>query len=75
MQASITSSASSLRAPQSSKDFKAPARPGDTITGAIEVLEVRTDKPTTKLAVRVIRDDGAVALEGSAARFSAPSRP
>src|SRR5512145_1203099 len=27
--------------------FKAPVRPGDSITGAVEVLEVRPDKPIT----------------------------
>lgn len=46
--------------------FKAPVRPGDTITGAVEVLEVRHDKPITKLATRVTRDDGTLVLEGSA---------
>jgi acyl dehydratase len=34
--------------------FTAPVRPGDTITGAIEVLEVREDKPITKLAMREV---------------------
>lgn len=51
--------------------FKTPVRPGDTITGAVEVLEVRLDKPITKLAVAVTRDDGVVALEGSAVCFTA----
>jgi len=46
--------------------FTAPARPGDTITGAVEVLEVREDKPITKLATRVSRQDGVVVLEGTA---------
>src|SRR5262249_26028666 len=26
-------------------NFRAPVRPGDTITGAVEILEARTDKP------------------------------
>ena len=47
-------------------DFSAPVRPGDTITGEVEVLEVRDDKPITKLATRVVRDDGVVALQGTA---------
>ena len=51
--------------------FKAPVRPGDTITGSVEVLEVRLDKPITELAVAVTRDDGVVALEGSAVCFTA----
>ncbi len=44
--------------------FKAPVRPRDTITGVVEVLSVREDKPITKLATKVIRDDGTVVLEG-----------
>jgi len=53
--------------------FKAPVRPGDTITGWAEVLEVRQDKPITRLAVGVRRDDDVVALEGTAVCFTAPS--
>ena len=47
-------------------DFKAPVRPGDTITGTVEIIEVRTDKPITKIRTTVTRDDGVVALEGTA---------
>jgi len=50
--------------------FTAPVRPGDTITGAVEVLEVREDKPITKLATTVTRQDGVVALEGTAACYT-----
>lgn len=46
--------------------FRAPVRPGDVITGRVEVLEVRTDKPITRLATRVTRDDGVVSVEGTA---------
>lgn len=46
--------------------FKAPVRPGDQITGRVEVLKVRTDKPLTTLRTTVIRDDGTLALEGEA---------
>ena len=46
--------------------FKAPVRPGDTITGAVEVVEVRADKPITKLKTSVRRQDGVVVLEGTA---------
>src|SRR5512132_1952198 len=45
--------------------FRAPVRPGDTITGIVEVLEVRADKPITKLATSVRRQDGVVVLEGT----------
>lgn len=51
-------------------DFKAPVRPGDTITGEVEVIEVRTDKPITKLATRVVRDDGTEVLSGTAVCYT-----
>jgi acyl dehydratase len=50
--------------------FTAPVRPGDTITGEVEVLEVRADKPVTKLATTVRRQDGVVALEGTAVCYT-----
>jgi len=50
--------------------FTAPVRPGDTITGAVEVLEVRHDKPITKLATSVRRQDGVVVLEGTAVCYT-----
>ena len=46
--------------------FRAPVRPGDRITGAVEVTEVREDKPITRLRTTVTRDDGTVVLEGTA---------
>jgi acyl dehydratase len=51
-------------------DFKAPVRPGDTITGEVEVLEVRDDKPITKLATRVVRGDGVEVLGGTAVCYT-----
>jgi acyl dehydratase len=51
-------------------DFIAPVRPGDTITGRVEVTEVRTDKPITKLRTTVTRDDGTVVLQGSAVCYT-----
>src|SRR5215470_4818467 len=50
--------------------FKAPARPGDVITGVVEILEVRDDKPITKLATTVRRQDGVVLLEGTAVCYT-----
>ena len=47
-------------------DFKAPARPGDTITGRVEVTAAREDKPITELRTTVHRDDGTLLLEGTA---------
>lgn len=57
---------------QVSWSFKAPVRPGDTITGEVEVTRVREDKPITELATRVIRGDGTVMLEGTAVCYTMP---
>ena len=46
--------------------FLAPTKPGDTITGEVEVTDVRLDKPITTLTTRVVRGDGVVAIEGTA---------
>jgi acyl dehydratase len=46
--------------------FLAPTRPGDAITGEVEVTAVREDKPITSLNTRVVRGDGVVAIEGTA---------
>lgn len=52
--------------------FKAPVRPGDTITGEVEVVKARADKPITELKTRVLRDDGTVVLEGTAVCYTMP---
>jgi acyl dehydratase len=52
--------------------FKAPVRPGDTITGEVEVTKTRADKPITELKTRVIRDDDTVVLDGSAVCYTMP---
>lgn len=54
--------------------FKAPVRPGDTITGEVVVTDVREDKPITALETRVVRSDGTVVLEGTAVCFTMPIR-
>ncbi|MFC6734579.1 MULTISPECIES: MaoC family dehydratase [unclassified Haladaptatus] len=51
-------------------DFKAPARPGDTITGCVTVTDVRDDKPITNLETTVTRDDGTVVLDGTAVCYT-----
>lgn len=51
-------------------DFRAPVRPGDTITGTVEVLEVRHDKPITRLRTTVVRGDGVTAVEGTAVCYT-----
>lgn len=52
--------------------FKAPVRPGDTITGEVEVTKAREDKPISELRTRVIRDDDTVVLEGNAVCYTMP---
>ncbi len=52
--------------------FKAPVRPGDTITGEVEVTKVRADKPITELETRVLLADGRVVLEGTAVCYTMP---
>ena len=46
--------------------FRAPVRPGDTITARVQVVEVRDDKPITRLKTEIARDDGTVVLDGEA---------
>ena len=50
--------------------FKAPVRCGDTITGRVEVISARTDKPITELRTTVTRDDGTVVLDGTAVCYT-----
>jgi acyl dehydratase len=50
--------------------FKAPVRPGDTITGQVEVTSVREDQPITELVTRLVRDDGTLVLEGTAVCYT-----
>lgn len=51
-------------------NFRAPVRPGDTITGLVEVISVRDDKPITVLKTTVIRNDGLTVLDGTAACYT-----
>jgi acyl dehydratase len=51
-------------------NFRAPVRPGDTITGEVEITGVRTDKPVTEMKTRVVRDDGTVVLDGTAVCYT-----
>jgi acyl dehydratase len=52
--------------------FKAPVHPGDKITGVVEILSVRTDKPLTEVKTTVVRQDGTIALEGKALCYTMP---
>lgn len=55
-------------------NFRSPIRPGDVITGRVEIIEVRSDKPITKIATSVVRDDGVVAVDGNALCYTMPLR-
>jgi acyl dehydratase len=52
--------------------FLAPVGPGDTITAEVEVLEVRSDKPISKLRTTIENQDGVVVLEGTALVWREP---
>jgi acyl dehydratase len=52
--------------------FKAPVRPGDTITGEATVTSVRADKPITELRTRVLLADGTPVLDGTAVCYTMP---
>ncbi len=52
--------------------FVAPVRPGDRITGVVEVTRVREDKPITELNTRVLLADGTLVLEGTAVCYTIP---
>jgi acyl dehydratase len=52
--------------------FRAPVRPGDAITAEVEVLEVRHDKPITKLRTSITRQDGTLVLDGEALVWTEP---
>lgn len=52
--------------------FRAPVFPGDTITGKVEVVDVRDDKPITTLATTVTNQDGVVVLDGTALTWTEP---
>jgi acyl dehydratase len=53
-------------------DFKAPVRPGDEITAEVEVLEVRDDKPLSRLRTTITNQDGTVVLDGWALVWTEP---
>ncbi len=53
-------------------DFTAPVRPGDTVTAEVTVVSARADKPICELDVTIARDDGVVAVRGSAVTYTFP---
>lgn len=52
--------------------FKAPVRPDDEITAEVEALEVREDKPISRLRTTVTNQDGTVVLDGTALVYTEP---
>ena len=52
--------------------FRAPVRPDDEITATVEVLEVRDDKPITRLKTTIKNQDGEVVLDGTALVYTEP---
>ncbi len=52
--------------------FTAPVRPGDEITAEVEVLEVREDKPITRLRTTIANQEGVVVLDGTALVWTEP---
>jgi acyl dehydratase len=52
--------------------FRAPVRPGDTITAHAEVLDVRSDKPITRLRTWITNSEGSTVLEGTALVYCEP---
>ncbi|MGZ4663960.1 MAG: MaoC family dehydratase [Frankiaceae bacterium] len=55
--------------------FKAPVRPGDEITAEVEVLEVRSDKPISRVRTTITNGAGAVVLDGNALVYREPLAP
>ncbi|MBS4189484.1 MaoC family dehydratase [Bacillus sp. FJAT-49705] len=52
-------------------DFKNPVYVGDTITGRVEILEVRDDKPICKIKTTVRNQNDVICLEGVAVTYTA----
>ena len=46
--------------------FRAPGRPGDTITAEVEVLELRDDKPIATLRTTITNQHGDTLIDGTA---------
>jgi acyl dehydratase len=53
-------------------EFLAPVRPGDRITAEVEVVDVRADKPISRLRAAITRQDGTVVVKGTAVVWAEP---
>ncbi|HUP75192.1 MAG TPA: MaoC family dehydratase [Acidimicrobiales bacterium] len=52
--------------------FRQPVRPGETITAEVEVLEMRADKPISRLRTTIVNGEGVVVLDGNALVWREP---
>jgi len=52
--------------------FRQPVQPGETITAEVEVLEVRHDKPISRLRTTITNTAGVVVLDGTALVWREP---
>lgn len=52
--------------------FKAPVSPGDEITAEVEALEIRSDKPISRLRTTITNQDDIVVLDGTALVYTEP---
>jgi acyl dehydratase len=52
--------------------FRNPVRPGETITAEVEVLEMRADKPISRLRTTIFNEAGVIVLDGSALVWKEP---
>jgi acyl dehydratase len=52
--------------------FKAPVHPGDEIIAEVEALEVRVDKPISRLRTTITNQEGTVVLDGTALVYTEP---
>jgi 3-hydroxybutyryl-CoA dehydratase len=55
--------------------MKAPVFIGDTITATAEVIEKREDKPIVTLAIRCVKQDGTICVEGTALIYMISDKP
>ena len=52
--------------------FRHPVRPGETITAEVEVLEMRADKPISRLRTTIVNGEGVVVLDDDALVWCEP---
>lgn len=55
--------------------YLAAVRPGEAITGEVEIIALREDRPAARLSLRVSREDGSRAIEGEATVLIEPDGP